>query len=69
MKLVPTGSTISSWTCPARLWPLLLHSFQLQHGRRRDGRLGIGARHLVVNLAVLLTSKVTQVPSCFNIHA
>ena len=33
---------------PGRLWPIQLHSFHLQHGRRRDGRLRI------VNLAVLL---------------
>ena len=63
MNLVPTGSIISSWRPHRSEWPFLLHSFHLQHGRIRD------ARPLIVNLAVLLSSKVTQVPSCFNILA
>ena len=61
MNLVPTGSIVSSWICPALLRPFRLNSCHVHHGRRRDGRLRIGTRPLIVNLAVLLTSKVTQV--------
>ena len=61
MNLFPTGSIISSWR--PRSAVAISTAFLSPHGRRRD------ARPLIVNLAVLLTSKETQVPSCFNILA